>query len=286
MPFSLVGTVTSYSQLVWKTATDWNKGALDSEVEISGTGDAAVIRLKALADNNDNIPYTTAGNYTVSDGAKVEVASGLARLKALTGTSTDFSFAASGNYTFLGTDVEVTGGAARLKSQIDATMTFYANYSSNINGTWGNGTLTGIATGGAAVSGGKLDLSFDDARYVDYDADLNADSQTTGCIRFLVKPNYTGSPAVTQIFTCQCQDIGNNNNLVQVQHQSTGQIRFAIFDSSGSIIAAYNAAVWSPTSGVEYEIEFNFDLTPSSEAHRIFIDGDTISFNRSITSWE
>lgn len=268
-----VGVATGLKRLCWNTNVDWAKGSLASTLEINGTGDAAVIQLKAKTNNDDDIDYETPGDYTLSDGTKVEVTAGLARLKAITGTFTDYPFTTPGNYTYNGSDIEVTSGVAQLKSQIAADMTFYANYDSNIDGTWGDGDLTGSAIGGAAVSGGKLDLSFNDARYVDYDADLNADSQVTGCVRFLVTPNYTGSPASTQIFTCQCQASGNTNNLVQIQHQATGPIRFAIFDSTGVTIVAYNAATWSPTSGVEYEIEFNFDLTPSSEAHRIFIDG-------------
>jgi hypothetical protein len=90
--------------------------------------------------------------------------------------------------------MEFVGGKAQQKDQRPADATFGANYNSNINGNWGDGVLIGTPVGGASVLGGKLDLAHNDVRYVDYDADLNADSQQTGCIRFKVTPNYTGGP--------------------------------------------------------------------------------------------
>ena len=108
-------------------------------------------------------------------------------------------FTDSADYNFDSDLIEISSGKARLKDIRPANATFAANYDNNINGSWGNGVLTGIATGGATVSGGKLDLS-GGGKYITYDADLNGDMQQTGTIRMKVTPNYSGTPATTQIF--------------------------------------------------------------------------------------
>jgi len=42
-----IGVVTrSFNQLIWDTDTDFNKGTLDSEIEVNGTGDSALLQLK------------------------------------------------------------------------------------------------------------------------------------------------------------------------------------------------------------------------------------------------
>ena len=79
------------------------------------------------------------------------------------------------NFIFDDTKIEVIGGKAQLKNRL-VDSTFGANYNIDINGSWGDGVLTGTAFGGASVSGGKLDLTGGTVKYVEYSAVGNADS--------------------------------------------------------------------------------------------------------------
>lgn len=269
MPGNFRGGVDRLNRLIWTSDVDWNKGSL-SNIEVSGTGDAATIRLGELSDNSDNIDFDTPGDYTLSDGTKVEVAAGVARLVSLSGDTSDFPFTTSGNYTFDSSDVEVTGGVAKLKLQ-NSAMTFFANYTTNINGNFGLGTVTGTATGGASVSGGKLDCTGELAKHVSYDANLNADNQQVGAVRFLVTPNYTGSPATTKSFISIAKSSSDVTNVLQCNHQTDGNIRWVIRDEDNVVIENPVLGAWSPTSGVEYEFEYNWDI--NAGVYRFFIDG-------------
>lgn len=118
MPFSLTGIASTISKLIWQTDTDWNKGTVPGTMEVSGTGNSAVLTLMEKSDSNSNIPYTTPGNYTLSDGVKVEVASDEARLYSPSGVNQTWPFTTAGNYTYDATKIEVTGGEAALKRVI------------------------------------------------------------------------------------------------------------------------------------------------------------------------
>lgn len=182
-----------------------------------------------------------------------------------------YPFTTPANYTFDSDVIEVTGGKAKLKDQRPAGATFHANYNSDVNGNWGGGVLTGTPIGGAAVSGGKLDLAHDDVRYLDYDADLNADSQQTGCIRFTVTPNYSGTPAATQVFFRIDKANGDTTNEVLIAHKDDGTLLLRIQNSVDASIIDASMGAWSPVSATEYEFEINYDITTG--ATRLFIDG-------------
>lgn len=168
------------------------------------------------------------------------------------------------------TKAEISGGKLTQIDQRPADATFYASYSSSINGNWGDGVLTGTPVGGASISGGKLDLAHNDVRYVDHDADLNADSQQTGCFRFRVTPNYSGAPATNQVYMRIDEAAGNTDNGIIIFHTSLGELAFIIRNSGGGTIADQRTA-WVPVAGTEYEIELNYDITGG--ANRIFVDG-------------
>ena len=206
--------VRSISRLIWKKAADWNKGTVPATMEVNGTGEAAVLRLKEKSDSDNDIDYDTPGDYTLSDSGKVEVSGSQARLKAISGSTEDWPFTTPGNYLYDAGLLEVIGGVGQLKSQSPANATFYASYASDINGNWGDGVLTGTATGGAAVSAGFLDLAHDDIRYVSYVSADNFAGAQTGCIRFIVKPNYSGTPSTQEIFFDINNGTDNNNPIV------------------------------------------------------------------------
>ncbi len=176
------------------------------------------------------------------------------------------------NYTYDNTKIEVSGGLAQLKDLTPLNETFFANYNTNINGNRGLGVLTGIAFGGASVSGGKLDLKGGTVKYVDYDADLNADSQQTGTIRLLVTPNYSGTPSTHQFFFTISSPTGDGlDNDIRFGQLSTGSIALFMYDFGSNVIINATFGTWVPVAGTEYEFELNYDIT--SGATRIFIDG-------------
>lgn len=200
-----------------------------------------------------------------------KIADGSLILQSDPGNDFDEDFENDTGFIYDSDKSEFSGGQNQQKDMRPANATFYASYTSDINGTWGSGTLTGTAIGGASVSAGQLDLAHNDVRYVDYDADLNADSQQTGCIRFKVTPNYVTWPATGMAFFVIGRQNGSLWNLIQLQHKSNGQLSLALYDQTGGVIYDSDLGTWSPTQGVEYEIEFNWDLTTG--ASRLFIDG-------------
>lgn len=101
------------NKLKWRTDTDWNLGTFDDS-EVNGVGDAALLQSESLGNETNNIPFTTAGNYTLSSGTDLEITGGVLRLKASGGTSTSFPFTTDTNYTFNSSDIEVTGGVAKI----------------------------------------------------------------------------------------------------------------------------------------------------------------------------
>jgi len=256
-----VRTVTN-NKVRWITSNNWSTGEF-SGTSVIGSGSSAYVGLSELSDNADNIPYATSTSYTPSDGAKIEVASGKARLKAIGGTSMNWPYTTPANYSYSTSVVEVTGGVAKLLDLSPTDSTFYANYDSDVNGTWGSGDLTGTSSGGASVSGGKLDLKGGTVQYVSYDADLNADSLQTGCIRFTYTPDYSGVPAASQLPILISKASGNLANLIQINHLSSGggDIRVQFYDTAGSLISQHDLGAYSASSGVPREMELNYNFS-------------------------
>jgi hypothetical protein len=153
--------------------------------------------------------------------------------------------------------------------------TFFANYTTDIDATWSDGTGTGTANGGAAVSGGKLDLKGGAGKSVDYAGDKNADFQQRGTIRLDYIPNYTGSPAATRtLFTISEAD-SSTNNLIRLNHTAAGNLVLRVTNAVGAVII--NSVVigaYAPTTGVKDEVELDVDLTTG--ATRLFIDGNQL----------
>lgn len=177
------------------------------------------------------------------------------------------------DYTFDNSVIEIDSGLAKLKNLTSVDETFYANYNTDINGSRGLGVLTGTAYGGASISGGKLDLAYGDQRYVDYVADLNADSQQVGCVRFKVTPNYSGAPANDRWFFAICQQNNSKNNLIELRQSNSGAyLRLHIYDKDGIFVVEHLCGQFLPVAGTEYEIEINWDFTIG--ATRVFVNGN------------
>lgn len=89
----------------WGTDTQFNhkyaygSNPVFTNTEVVGAGESAKIQLTALSDNNDAIPYTDSGKYTLSDALKLEVSGGVGKLLSAIGVNHNWPFTTSGNYT-------------------------------------------------------------------------------------------------------------------------------------------------------------------------------------------
>ena len=218
-----------------------------------------------------NFEFTNSTNYTF-DSNLIEFVDGKARLKLIDNPSQTFTedFIDDTGFTYDSDKAEFSGGKIQQKDQRCPDATFCANYNTNINANWGDGVLTGTPTGGADVSGGKLDLAHNDLRYVDYDADLNADSQQVGCIRFKLTPNYTGSPSSNKSLFAIGVFPGSINSII-LYHVNSGLLWLYIYDKDNLSIVDINLGAWNQVINQEYEFELNYDITTG--ATRLFIDG-------------
>jgi len=205
------------------------------------------------------------------DSDLIEISNDTFQLK-LQEVSQDFTedFANDTGFTYDSDLAEFSGGAVQQKDQTEGALSG-ANFDSTVDlESWSGGTVTGTATGGAAVSGGKLDLAHNDIRYVDYVASGNAQIVQTGCIRFELTPNYSGLPSSRQgLFLIRAA--ASNNNLLFFNHGTDGNLYLLIYNSSDSQITNMDFGAFSPTASTPYEIELNVDVT--SGASRVFVDG-------------
>lgn len=186
----------------------------------------------------------------------------------------NYNTSTEGSYAFNSNKIEFDSEKATLKllegAQGDETCAGKW-LSSSLNLTRGAGTLVGTGTGSPVVTSGKLDLTGALVKYVDYDADQNTDSQQSGCVRFKLTPNYTGSPSTTMVFLAINEDASSSTvNRVDILQFTSGNLSARIWDSSGVKQVDITDA-WSPSSGTEYEFELNWDITAG--VSRFFIDG-------------
>ena len=148
---------------------------------------------------------------------------------------------------------------------------FYCSYDSNINADRSAGSPTGTATGGAAVSGGELDLAHADVRYVSYNGVSNAEIAQLGTVRFKVTPNYSGTPSENYPFLSLYDSPSTGVNFIGFAHLSTGNILLEIYNSSGNILLQELFGAWSPTASQKYSFQLNIDVTTGNTL--LYIDG-------------
>ena len=145
-------------------------------------------------------PFTKADNY-VYDSDRIQVVAGHATLRLQSGDGQfDQDFSNDTGFDYDPSKIEFVSGTMR-QTDLHPDLTFMAKYDSGMDADYsvGDGTVQ-QNVGGVTVSGGMLDLRGGTMKYIDYDADLNADSQQVGCVRIGVVPNYTGAPATIQSF--------------------------------------------------------------------------------------
>lgn len=150
-------------------------------------------------------------------------------------------------------------------------LSFFASYGLSVNGNFGLGVLTGTPVGGASISGGRLDLKGGTVQYVDYSANLNADSIQQGAVEFDFYPDYNGSPSTNITLFTISEAAGNNDNAVALQHRGSGDFRMIVRDSGGTLIVGGNIGVFTAVLGQKYVVSLNWDITTG--ATRLFVDG-------------
>jgi len=112
-----------FYKINWTSDTDFNKGSL-TDTEIDGTYDDASLQLEDNADNSDDIPFTTPGNY-IYNASEIEFLAGKAQLKSSVTEENDWPFTTPANYTYDANKTEVTGGVAKLKGNPVAPYAWY-----------------------------------------------------------------------------------------------------------------------------------------------------------------
>jgi len=190
---------------------------------------------------------------------------------ATTTATISYNSTTSGNFVSNSNIVYGASSATLATTSSNANETFYANFTSSIDGWRGAGTLTGTSVNGATISNGVLDLTGGTNKYVSYNADGNADSQQTLTVEFDVTPNYTGTPASNQFFFNIRKNSTSLHNMIDVQHNATSGIFVTAYNSSAALVFSTNLGAWAPTSGTTYSFSLNVDATTGST--KLFIDG-------------
>lgn len=212
----------------------------------------------------------SSGTGFLYDSSKIGFSGGSAKLVLQTNP---FSFIPSVSAsTFDPSLLQFTSSTLNQINQSPANSTFYAAWSTIINGNWGGGSLVGTPINGAAISGARLDLTGATGKYVEYSATGNSDSLQVGAVKFKVTPNYSGAPGTFQIFWATFTTANSANNNIEIYHaQTSGNLHVLINNPAGSVIVNQDFGNWNPTSGTEYEMELDWDITTG--ATRLFING-------------
>lgn len=215
------------------------------------------------------INYDNPLNFTFDPTKILFGASSVGLKPSQTDTDYNLPFTNDTGFTYDNTKVEFTGGLLRQKDQRPTSAICGATYTNSIDLNWGNGTLTGTASGGAAVSGGKLVLGTN--KYVSYPASGNAALVQKGTIEFKFTPTYSGNPpGIQQFFSIQ-KAVNDYANDIRLRHQTNGTMYLVIDNSAGVRLIDYLPGGFNPVAGVTYEISVNFDCDTGSV--RIFING-------------
>lgn len=197
------------------------------------------------------------------------------------GVETTINNDTAGNFTFDAALVEFIGGLARLKQLPIGTFLALYRLAGTVdppNNTVGDGDAGGgdltvqAVTGVVAVAAGRLQLlGAATEKRIEYDAPANADSTNVGCLRIGIVTGYTGSPVTDQHFYGEGMTVASANRRLLLSHSTTGVLTCDILDNSGATVVSLALAGFSPTAGVEQEIEVNWDMVAGSS--RLYVDG-------------
>lgn len=162
--------------------------------------------------------------------------------------------------------------SADLSDQRPANAIAAATYTAATDLSWADfSPLTGTLNGSPTITGNKLVCAgTQGVRYTDA---LIGSSLDTGAIKCKITPNYTTSPPAN-INVFGIFPPSGSLNRIALTHSPTGNtLRLTVTDSAGTdvYLAIAIGPAWTPTAGVEYEFELNWDSVAG--VVRLFIDG-------------
>lgn len=190
---------------------------------------------------------------------------------------TDFPFDTPLNYEFNNDLIKVENGRGTLKDTRPQDATFYNSFNTDKDADWCNGNKIGTLHGGAIVAGGKLDLTgYVSDKYISYSALNNVGNPQTGCIRFKFIPNYSGVPTNYQCL-CGTSESYLKNEIFILHTNTAGELQFYIYGEAYNDLILNMKMLFNPIAGVEYEIEFDYNVIIGES--RVFIDGVLIKTN-------
>lgn len=193
------------------------------------------------------------------------------------------NFASTSGFLFniVKTEFIISEEICRQVDQKPVNALSWATYNNNIDLNYGDGVRTGTGVGSPlpTITTNKLDLTGNIIRYVDYDANQNAQMVQTGTIKFKITPDYQYTPPNNRTIFCLCEQPGSNKNLIQLTHLATLNrvLRFELYDFQGSLIISDTFTGWPGISTDEIEIQINFDL--NAGIVRYFRNGTRVKTN-------
>ncbi len=175
-------------------------------------------------------------------------------------------------------DINRLSASFKQVSKIPENATFGAKFNENINGNWGNGVLVATQVGDPQIVDEKLDLAHNDLRYIDFDAENNADAIQVGALKTEFIPNYNGANATEQAIITVARAHNDARNLIYLRHRlgnvSGNYLVLHLHDKDGVLIKEQILNFWIAVLGQKYKFEINYDLTAG--ATRVFMNGDQI----------
>lgn len=211
----------------------------------------------------------------IFDANKIELSASNGLLKLIDLINQNFAqdYSSDTGFTYDSLLAQFLGGQVE---QIDKTPTdsiIYISFSvdENINWSKNGGSLTGTLAGTPlpVIDSGFLKFSNVTGQEVNYSAINNANLGNIGTVWIEIQPQYSGSPATSQVFW-GISKTGIAESSLAIVHRNTGDIRLSIFDENG-VSASIDLGIWSPTAGNDYTLALNYDFIAG--ATRLFIDG-------------
>jgi len=216
--------------------------------------------------------FDNPSNFTL---VKTQVSGGVGSLalQDLTAQTFNQSFDSSTGFTFDAAKTEFVSNLMRQKNQRPASATAGANYLTNLNLNWGDGTLALKSSAGSpVVTSGKLDLTGTN-QSVTYTATSKINPRK-GSIKLKYTHKFSGNPSVNQDLFEYANTIGATQNKMVLTHDTTSAWRVTANDSAGgSIWVNVGFGTTVLTLDQEIIIEWRWDFTPGSERQELFIDG-------------
>ncbi len=146
------------------------------------------------------------------------------------------------------------------------------------------GSASIVAPGVSGFGDGALRVAGGGANGVLYTGAQLVAAKNTCTVRFRVRPNYSGTPALEQVYFYSLE-LATFKNAIALGHSTGGLISVLIGDESGSPIFFTPGPVWSPVAGTWYEWELTFDTTPGTGFGTVLrIDGVEVFADASLGS--